>query len=172
MGDIVQLRSPIDIHSDVGRAFIIDATRAGEGVISDQELQERYELSTVDLKNIAADKAVGRAIRDERERRVRTGIAAKELAAKFFVKSPEILDGIQSDAQSNARHKIDAIRELRATANGGDGEGPTSQGEKFSIIINLGSDVGDRIEKTFDMPKKPVQLEMDLENKDDGNGWG
>ena len=135
-------------------------------------MQERYELSATDLQAIAKDKAVGRAIRDERERRVRTGLAAKELAAKFFVKSPGILDQIQNHADS-PRHKIDAIKELRATANGGDGdgEGPTSQGEKFSIIINLGSDVGDRIEKTVDMPKKPVQLEMDLENKVDGNEW-
>ena len=85
---------------------------------------------------------------------MRTGVAAKELAAKFFVKSPGILDQIQNDANSNARHKIDAIRELRATATGSDGEGPTSQGEKFSIVINLGSDVGDRIERTFDVTPK------------------
>ena len=77
---------------DKGRQFIVDATRAGEGVITDEELQERYELSATDLQDIAEDKAVGRAIRDERERRVRTGLAAKELAAKFFVKSPEITD--------------------------------------------------------------------------------
>ena len=100
MGDVIQLRSPIDLDTDKGRQFIVDATRAGEGVITDQELQERYELSAADLQNIAKDKAVGRAIRDERERRVRTGVAAKELAAKFFVKSPGILDQIQNHANS------------------------------------------------------------------------
>ena len=31
--DIIPLRAPIDINSDLGRAFITDATRAGEGVI-------------------------------------------------------------------------------------------------------------------------------------------
>ena len=102
MGDVVPLRSPIDINSDLGRAFITDATRAGEGVITDQELQERYELSPADLKTIAADKAVGRAIRDERERRVRNGSAARELAAKAFVKSPGIFDQIQTHAESSA----------------------------------------------------------------------
>jgi hypothetical protein len=56
MGEIIPLRSPIDITSDIGRAFVVDATRAGEGVITDQELQERYELSLADLKNIASDK--------------------------------------------------------------------------------------------------------------------
>ena len=62
MGDVVSLRAPIDIHSDAGRAFIVDATRAGEGIISDQELQELYELSPSDLQAIANDAAVGRAI--------------------------------------------------------------------------------------------------------------
>ena len=61
----------------------------------------------------------------------------------------------------------------RATVAGNNGEGPTSQGEKFSIIMNLGSDVGDHIEKTFDItPKKAKQLELDLEGKPDGNEWG
>ena len=171
MGDVVSLRAPIDIHSDLGRAFIIDATRAGEGVISDQELQERYELSATDLQAIAKDKAVGRAIRDERERRVRTGLAARELAAKFFVASPEILNQIQNHAES-PRHRIDAVRELRATAAGGDGEGPRRKAEVFNIFINLSADgVDHTIEKTFDMPKKPVQLEMDLEGKSDVDKW-
>ena len=109
MGDVVSLRAPIDLMSDLGRAFVADATRAGEGVITDQELQERYELSAADLAAIAKDKTVGVAIREERSRRLRTGVAAKELAAKFFVKSPEILDQIQNHAEI-PRHKIDAIQ--------------------------------------------------------------
>jgi hypothetical protein len=168
MGEIIPLHSPIDITSDIGRAFVVDATRAGEGVITDHELQERYELSLADLKNIAADKAVGRAIRDERERRVRNGTAARELAAKAFVKSPGILDQIQTHAES-PRHRIDAIRELRATAVGSDGDGP-SQTEKFSIVINLGSDCIERHE--FDVTPKAKQLDLNLEDKVDGNEWG
>jgi len=32
MGDIVKLHgSPIDLNSDLGRAFVVDATRAAEG---------------------------------------------------------------------------------------------------------------------------------------------
>jgi hypothetical protein len=30
MGDIVQLRSPIDLDTELGRAFIVDATRPGK----------------------------------------------------------------------------------------------------------------------------------------------
>jgi len=28
MGDIIQLRGPIDLNTDLGRAFVVDATRA------------------------------------------------------------------------------------------------------------------------------------------------
>jgi hypothetical protein len=39
MTNIVKLRSlPIDLNSDVGHAFVVDATRAAEGLITDQEL--------------------------------------------------------------------------------------------------------------------------------------
>ena len=79
MGDVIQLRSPIDLNSDLGRAFVVDATRAGEGLISDKELQEIYDLSPADWQNIVKDTALGRAIRAERDRRVRTGIAARRV---------------------------------------------------------------------------------------------
>ena len=151
MGDVIHLHSPIDINSDLGRAFVVDATRAGEGLLTDKELQEKYELSPVDWQNITKDKALGRAIRDERDRRVRTGIAARESAARYFVKGPSILDQIATDTNSNPRHKIDAIRELRATAAGSGGDGP-AQGEKISIVINLGSDQIERHE--FDHPEQ------------------
>ena len=69
MGDIVNLHTPIDLASDAGHAFVIDATRAGEGLITDQELQQKYELSPVDWQNFIKDRELGRAIRDERTRR-------------------------------------------------------------------------------------------------------
>lgn len=168
MGDIVNLHTPIDLASDAGHAFVIDATRAGEGLITDQELQQKYELSPVDWQNFIKDRELGRAIRDERDRRVRNGSAAREAAAKAFVRAPGILDQIMSAAQSNPRHKIDAIRELRATAAGSD-DSPASRGEVFSIVINLGADGSDHIERhEFDVTPKP---QLDLEGKPDGNEW-
>jgi hypothetical protein len=161
MGDIVQLRSPIDLTSDRGRAFIVDATRAAESVISDQDLASKYDLSPMDLRNIAKDPAVGKAIRAERESRLRSGRAARELAAKAFVKAPAVLDTIMTSADS-PKHKIDAIRELRATANGSSDDGP-SQTEKFTIIINL----GEQTERYT--PKKSPQIDLE---QDDGNQWG
>ena len=47
MGDVVLLSNitPIDLLSDTGHAFVVDCTRAGEGLITDRELQEKYELT-------------------------------------------------------------------------------------------------------------------------------
>ena len=73
---------------------------------------------------------------------------------------------------SNPRHVIEAAKEIRQAAAGSNDNGPASQREQISIVINLGSDVGDRIERTFDVTPKTPQLELDLGGKPDGNEWG
>ena len=60
--------------------------------------------------------------------------------AKHFVKAPGVLDRIMSDDQANARHRIEAIRELRQTAIPESPNSP-SQSDRFIIQINLGADV-------------------------------
>ena len=167
MGDIVKLRSsPIDdLASDLGCRFVTDCCRAGEGLISDKEVQEKYEISDADWHGIAKDKALGKAIRAERERRLLNGVAAREAAARRFIKAPAILDGIMSDANSNPRHKIEAIRELRTTASVGSEKGP-AQGENFSIVINLGNDHVEKYE--VELNQKP-QLDLERDNDDQ---WG
>jgi len=143
MGDVISLRStPIDLLSDIGRQFVTDATRAAEGLISDRELAEKYELSPVDWRNLTKDVALGHAVRAERERRVLNGTAARESAAKHFVKAPTILDQIMTDAQSNPRHKIEAIKELRATAAVGSPESRPDS-ERFIIKIDLSAGGGE-----------------------------
>ena len=124
MGDVITLRRvPVDLASDVGHAFVVDATRAGEGLISDRELAEKYELSPADWVAITKDAALGRAIRAERERRLLSGVAVREAATRALIKGPSVLDQIMSDTNSNPRHKIEAIRELRATAAVGGSSG-------------------------------------------------
>jgi hypothetical protein len=141
MSDIITLHgAPVELNSDVARQFVVDCTRAGEGLITDKELAEIYEISPADWQNIAKDAALGRAIRAERDRRVRTGIAAREAASKHFVRAPNILGAIMDNEQSNARHRIEAIRELRQTATPENQNSP-AQSERFVIQINLGSDV-------------------------------
>ena len=153
MGDIVSLsKTPIDLHSDAGHQFVIDATRAGEGLLTDADLTEKYELTDADWKAIRGDRALGRAVRAERERRMLSGTAARESAARYFVKGPSILDQIATAPDSNDRHKIDALRELRATAAiGGSADRPAG-GEMFLIRIDLSADgKGEVIEKTIDI---------------------
>ena len=64
-GTIVLRGVQVELDSDLGRAFITDATRAGESVIDDSTLMEKYDLSLEELQAIANTKAVGRAIRNE-----------------------------------------------------------------------------------------------------------
>ena len=40
MGDVVSLsNTPIDLNTDTGHQFVVDCTRAGEGLITDRELR-------------------------------------------------------------------------------------------------------------------------------------
>jgi hypothetical protein len=149
MSDTVVLRGiPTDLDSAIGHVFVIDCTRAAEGLISDKELAEIYEISPADWQNIAKDAALAHAIRAERDRRVRSGTAAREAAAKHFVKAPTILDKIMTDEQANARHRIEAIRELRQTAIPENQNAP-SQSDRFIITINLGADCVETYNKSI-----------------------
>jgi hypothetical protein len=172
MGDISSLsKTPIDIHTDAGHAFVVDATRAGEGLITDKELQEKYELSPADWQNITKDMALGRAVRAERERRMLDGTAARESAARYFVKGPTILDQIATDSNSNARHKIDALRELRATAAVVSGDRPRET-ERFVIRIDLTAGGGEveTYDRTIDI-KVNGDGPISPEGQPDGNEW-
>jgi hypothetical protein len=140
MSDIVLGGVSIELNSDVGRQFVVDCTRAAEGLVTDKELVEKYEISPADWQNITKDTALIRAIQAERDRRVRSGTAARESAARHFVKAPTILDKIMSDEQANARHRIEAIRELRQTAVP-ENQNAQPQSDRFIITINLGADV-------------------------------
>ena len=148
MGEIGLL--PIDLLSDTGHAFVVDCTRAGEGIITDKELTEKYDLSPADWQNITKDVALGRAVRAERERRMLNGTAAREAACRHFVKAPGVLAGIMESATSNPRHVIEAAKEIRAvaTAGGSDGDRPAG-GEVFFIKIDLTAGGGEVIEKTI-----------------------
>ena len=99
MGDVIALeRSPIDLNSDVGHAFVVDATRAGEGLITDKELQEKYQLSPADWRAVTGRLALGRAVWAERERRMLNGTAARKSACRHLVKGPGIHDEIMTGA--------------------------------------------------------------------------
>jgi hypothetical protein len=159
MSDIVVLRGvAVKLDSPVGHQFVVDAVRAAEGLISDKELAEIYEISPVDWGNIAKNTALGHAIRAERDRRVRNGVAAREAAAKIFVRAPKVMGEILDDTRASPRHRIEASRELRATASG-DADRPAEQSERFIIRIDLTAGGGEV--ETYDQEIQPKIIAPD-----------
>jgi hypothetical protein len=163
MGDTVVLGGvAVELASDIGRQFVTDCVRCAESLLTDKELAQIYEISPPDWQNIANDAALGRAIRAERDRRVRNGTAAQEAASRHFVKAPTILDRIMTDEGMNARHRVDAIREMRAIA-APEKQNSQPDNTRFIITINVGDE-----SKTYnksiaptpdaDMPDEPPKL--------------
>jgi hypothetical protein len=173
MGDTVVLRGlPIDLASDAGHDFIVDATRAGEGLITDKELAEKYDLAPSDWRAIAKDRALGRAVRAEAERRQRDGTSVREAASKHLLKGPGILDNIMENSQSD-RSRIEAFRALQQTAAAG-GTDRLPETARFIIRIDMSAGGGDV--EHFDIPRAPMKIDADgdissnpmLEGKRDG----
>src|SRR5262249_16159586 len=100
----------VTLTSDVGGAFVSDASRNRERLLSDQRLTEKYGLTMSGWAGIAKSSAFRLAVDAEHERRIRNGDAAKEAAAKLFAEAPEVLGDILRDKQANARHRIEAAR--------------------------------------------------------------
>ena len=146
MGNIVKLNTTIVLHgiatdltSATGHQWVVDCCRAGEGLCSDQELMEKWELSPGDFEKISKNPALIRAIRAESERRIRSGEAARESAAKIWVRAPAVLGTILDDQHASPRHRIESAKELRTTVLGSGGErSPVDTSEKFIIRINIG----------------------------------
>src|SRR5262249_52530961 len=112
--------------------------------------------------NIVKDPAVRHAVNAESERRVRSGDAARESAAKLFAAAPEVLGRILNDPKSSPRHAIEAAKELRATARVED-DRPTDTPDRFIISINLGADVKPIIVDSGPLPKRAVPENIDAE---------
>jgi hypothetical protein len=164
--DILVLNSkPVELSSPEGCAFVRDAVRAAEGLITDSDLRKKYKIPAKNLKEMTKNPALITAIRDERERRMRNGTAARESASRHFVRAPNIMGAIMDDAQANPRHRIEAAREIRATAIGGDDAESAHDTERFMITINLGADT-EKFEKEVVLTKKSPPL---LENKDEAD---
>jgi hypothetical protein len=141
MSDVITLNGiEVELGSDAAREFLVNAVRAGEGLVDDTQLMESYELTAEDLQNITTNKKFIRALQKEREHRVRSGIAAREAAAKEFATAPQIL-GKLLRGDVHPKHAVDIHRELRATVSGAENQpNPATQSEYFHIVINLGSD--------------------------------
>src|SRR5262249_47518475 len=130
----------VPLNSDVGGAFTADCARNRERIFSDDQLREKYEIgSDADWNEIIKNKPLRLAINAECERRMLNGDAAREAAAKQFTKAPAVLGGILEDQRASPRHRIEAAKELRATARSGD-EKTGTDADRVVITINLGGD--------------------------------
>ena len=81
------------------------------------------------------------------------GTAAQESAAKIFTESPEVMGSILRDNQASPRHRIEASKELRATARFDD-EKPGADAERVIITINLGNAPEDKLVFDCGVPKQ------------------
>ena len=85
-GGVVTLRGiDVPLSSDVGREYVISCARNWEKLLTDDEICERFGITSEQWKASGTNKALVRAVQLEHERRVRRGIAAHEAAAREFV---------------------------------------------------------------------------------------
>jgi hypothetical protein len=133
----------VDLTSDIGRAYTAHCCRNWEKILPNNAICERYGLLPSEWQSMGQNKQLIQAVRAEHQRRIKNGTAAQELAAKEFATAPAELGKILRSPDSNPRHKIEAHRELRATAIGTGSESTgADSSERFTITINLGADVG------------------------------
>jgi hypothetical protein len=147
-GVVVLRGTSVALKSDVGCAFVTDCSRNWEKLFSNSAICEKYGLTKEDWLQMGQNKGLVLAVRAEHQRRIKNGAAAQELAAREFSTAPKVLGDILRDPSANARHKIEAHRELRATAIGTGPEGASSEAsDRYIITINLGRDELGRDEK-------------------------
>src|SRR5262245_22918624 len=161
-GATVVLRGiSIPLESDVGGASISDCARNRERIFGDSQLCEKFGLTPEALAEIGRNPAVRLAVNAEHERRLRNGDAAREAAAKLFADAPQVLGQILKSESASPRHRIEAARELRATANTG-AERTGDQAERVVIHIDLGADQ----KLVFDKQVAPLTVEQAKESID------
>jgi len=153
----------VPLNSDVGAAFVSDCARNRERLFSDDQLQEKYDIDPRDWNDIIKNKPLRLAINSECERRMLNGDSAREAAAKQFTKAPAVLGGILEDQGASPRHRIEAAKELRATARAGD-ERPGDTPDRVIISINLGNDEK-LVVDSGPLPPKRTKEVSDAENE-------
>ena len=161
-GSLVLRGVKVEVDSDVGHQFAIDCTRFVEGLVTEAQLRKKYALDDSGWQALADHEELQRAVGAQKERRIRSGEAAREKAAALFVEAPAVLGDIIKDNTASPRHRVDAIRELRACASGAE-ETTKADKERFIIRINFGSQ---KVHREIDLkPIKPKQESLAIESK-------
>jgi len=155
-GSVVLRGVEIDLDSDIGVGFVDDCCRFIENVTSEAQLKAKYKLSDADWERLTENEPLQQAVARRKERRIRTGEAAREKAQYLFLAAPDVLGDILNNTTTPARQRIEAAKELRQVALGGP-EAPATS-ERFIIRIDLGGD------KVIEI-NKPLAIGPELDNK-------
>jgi hypothetical protein len=163
-GTVILRGIEVPITSDVGAAFILDVCRHVESLLSADQLRAKYGLTDDEAyAGLGENKPLQRAIAAAKVRRIHDGSASREKAQHKFLVAPEVLDAIIRDPGSGPRHKVDAIRELRACAAVGSETGVAAEREKFIINISFGPN---KISKEIELkPVKPIEAKDEHEGE-------
>jgi hypothetical protein len=145
-GSVVLRGVPTPLSDSLGKEFVLDCARHVEDLLAAEIIKERYWLTDAAWVELAANAPLQRAVAEECDRRIRSGVRLREDAQRRVVAAPAVLSEILNDKRAPAKERIAAGKELRSAA-GVDQVQPTA-GEKFSIHIDFGAGV------------KPVELEV------------
>jgi hypothetical protein len=118
--------------------FVADLARYSEKLLTEKFIRRKYNLTDDAWEQLGNDDSLVEAIEAEKLRRIRNGLAKRELAQKYIVKGPTILNKIMDSETANERHKIDAVKALDAIADPGPQAVPTA--DRFFIRIDLTQD--------------------------------
>src|SRR6516165_3929755 len=136
-GSLILRGVKVEVNSDVGHQFAIDCTRFVEGLVTETQLRKKYALDDREWEALADHEELQRAVGAQKEHRIRSGEAAREKAAALFVEAPAVLGEIIKDNATSPRHRVDAIRELRACASGAE---DTTRKKRDLFTTSLNSD--------------------------------
>jgi hypothetical protein len=120
--------------------FILDFCRFSEGILDEKFLRRKYnQFNNSVWEKLGSDERLVSAIEAEKVKRMQNGLSAREKAQQMFVAAPSVLGRILNDNSANARHRIEASKELRTIAAVGPESAPAT--DRFQIIINMGADI-------------------------------
>jgi hypothetical protein len=152
--------------------FISDCARYAESILTRVQIERLYRhLTPADWDALGTDEQLVLAIQNEQTRRIRNGTSAREKAALVHAtKAIDVLDGILSDDGNSPRHRIECAKELRAVATPAV-ENAGNLSERFTITINLGTDVEHYSKSIAIDPNDTAPPMIDTGTKDEnGNG--
>jgi hypothetical protein len=167
-GSVILRGVEIDLDSDIGAGFILDCARQVEDLISPEQLKAKYQLSEKAWRQLADNEPLQLALERARERRVRSGEAAREKAQHLFVTAPDVLSNILNDSSASPRHRIEAARELRQTAAVGSEAAKPAASDRFIIRIDLTADGNKDDVILIDRPLRIESGPYEEEPKKDG----